>query len=43
MTNWDSYIKEMATLLRPGGWIEVHDYAQIWYKHGEVCSGDWKW
>lgn len=43
MTNWDSYIKEMATLLRPGGWIEVHDYAQIWYKHGEICSGDWKW
>ena len=43
MTNWDSYMKEMTTLLRPGGWIEVHDYAQTWYKDGEVCSGDWKW
>lgn len=43
MTNWDSYIKEMATLLRPGGWIEVHDYAQICYKDGEVYGGDWKW
>ena len=43
MTNWDSYIKDMATLLQPGGWIEVHDYAEIWYKNGEVCSGDWKW
>ena len=43
MTNWDSYMKEMTTLLQPGGWIEVHDYAQAWYKEGEVCRGDWKW
>ena len=43
MTNWDSYMKEMATLLRTGGWIEVHDHAETWYKDGEVCSGDRNW
>ena len=43
MTNWASHIREMATLLKPGGWMEVHDYADVWFKDGRVCSGDWKW
>ena len=21
----------------------MHDYAQVWYRHGEICSQDWKW
>ena len=23
--------------------MEVHEYADVWFKDGEVCSGDWKW
>lgn len=46
MTQWQSYVSQMATLLRPGGWLEIHDYAEIWYSAKEsdrVISGDWKW
>lgn len=43
MTSWASHVCEMAALLKPGGWMEVHDYAQVWFKDGEVCSGEWKW
>ena len=32
MTDWQGYVKEMAELLRPGaGWLEVHDYAEVWF------------
>ena len=43
MTNWASHIDEMAALLKPGGWLEVHEYADVWFKNEEVCSGDCKW
>ena len=46
MTQWQSYISQMANLLRPGGWLEIHDYAEIWYSTNEsdqVISGGWKW
>ena len=36
----------MTNLLRPGGWLEIHDYAEIWYstqESGRTISGDWKW
>ena len=34
----------MVTLLKRGGWIEVHEYADVWFKDGEeVCSGEWEW
>ena len=36
----------MAALLRPGGWLEIHDSAETWYSAKEsdrVISGDWKW
>ena len=50
MTNWPGYIKQMTRLLRPGGYVEVHDYAYLWYKESSkpneddrLISGDWKW
>lgn len=43
MTHWQRYIQQMARLLRLGGWIEVHDYAAVWYRDGIVISEDWQW
>lgn len=46
MTQWQSYVSQMATLLRPDGWLEIHEYAFIWYNTKDsdrVTSGDWKW
>lgn len=46
MTDWQSYVLQVTHLLRPGGWLEIHDYAEIWYSAREsdrVISGEWKW
>ena len=43
MTDWPGYILDMAKLLRPGGWFEVHDQAYPWYIGDHDCSPDWKW
>ncbi|CAD6592904.1 MAG: hypothetical protein ASARMPRED_006786 [Alectoria sarmentosa] len=44
MTDWAGYMRDtVAPLLKPGGWVEVQDLDYVWYKHGHVCSGEWKW
>lgn len=50
MTDWPGYIRQMAKLLKPGGYLEIHDYAEIWYKRSspsgeddQNLSKDWKW
>lgn len=45
MTDWPGYIQQMAPLLRPRGYIEVHDYAKTWYKAGsdQPISLGWEW
>ncbi|MCJ1375965.1 hypothetical protein MMC20_007203 [Loxospora ochrophaea] len=43
MTKWPAYVQEIATLLRPRGWMEIHDYTYEWWKNGEACDGDWQW
>ncbi|KAL8987746.1 MAG: hypothetical protein Q9169_008657 [Polycauliona sp. 2 TL-2023] len=43
MTDWPAYIRDMASLLRPGGWMEMHDLSNDWYLHGTHCSEDWEW
>ncbi|KAL8828362.1 MAG: hypothetical protein Q9191_002632 [Dirinaria sp. TL-2023a] len=40
MTDWPGYIRQMIKLLNPGGYLEIHDYAEIWYKDRQYCSGD---
>ena len=32
MTDWPDYIRQMAATLRSGGYLEIHDYADIWYR-----------
>lgn len=44
MTHWATYMREtIATLLKPGGWVEVQDLDYVCFKHGRVCSDGWKW
>ncbi|KAL8634949.1 MAG: hypothetical protein Q9228_007512 [Teloschistes exilis] len=43
MTDWPGYVRDIVTLLRPGGWVEMHDFALDWYLHGSYCSGEWEW
>ena len=50
MTDWPNYVKLMTRLLRPGGFMEIHDYAYIYYKRSsqsgeadKVISNDWMW
>ena len=51
MTDWPGYVQRMTRLLRPGGYMELHDFAEIWYKEstqpgeeeGHIISSDWQW
>ena len=50
MTDWPGYIRQMVNLLKPGGYLEVHDYSEVWYKRSSSpderdkdVSKDWKW
>lgn len=46
MTQWQSYISQIAALLCLGGWLEIHDYAHVWYNAKEpdrIISRGWKW
>ena len=50
MTDWPGYVQRMARLLCPGGFLEIHDYAELWYEQSaqpdeedHFISGDWKW
>ena len=46
MIDWQSYISQMTTLLRPGGWLEIHDYAEFWFNTKDsdrAISAGWKW
>ncbi|KAL8896445.1 MAG: hypothetical protein Q9207_007702 [Kuettlingeria erythrocarpa] len=43
MTDWAGYVRDMVSLLRPGGWVEMQDFSLEWYLHGSRCSQDWEW
>lgn len=43
MTDWAGYVRDMVSLLRPGGWVEMQDYSLDWYMHGSNCSEEWEW
>lgn len=44
MTDWPAYVKRAYELVRPGGWIEVHDLHWNWSdKNGKVISDDFAW
>ncbi|KAL8821791.1 MAG: hypothetical protein Q9191_007240 [Dirinaria sp. TL-2023a] len=43
MTDWAGYIRGAASLLKPGGWLEVQDYNMDYYLLGEHCSSSWGW
>ena len=42
MSDWQSFLKTEYSLLKPGGWAEVHDLAWDWYgADGTVVSDEW--
>lgn len=43
MTDWEGYVREMASLLRPGGWVEMQDFSLVWYLNGNPVSEEWHW
>ena len=43
MTDWMGYVRDIASVLRPGGWVEIQDVDLDWYLHGSCCSGEWEW
>ncbi|EME84274.1 uncharacterized protein MYCFIDRAFT_100904, partial [Pseudocercospora fijiensis CIRAD86] len=44
LTDWPGYINKSFQLLKPGGYLEIHDIDFIWYDgSGKVISDSWKW
>lgn len=43
MTDWQRYIETAASMLKPGGYLEVQEVEPNWYMEGEVVSEDWEW
>ncbi|KAL8675487.1 MAG: hypothetical protein Q9168_000188 [Polycauliona sp. 1 TL-2023] len=43
MTDWPGYVRDLVSLLRPGGWVEMQDFSLDWYLNGARCSQDWQW
>lgn len=44
MPDWPKYIQTSFSLLKAGGFMEVHDLDWIWYgKDGQVISDEWPW
>lgn len=44
MADWRGYVRDMASLLRPGvGWLEIQDLALDWYLDGSLVSDSWEW
>ena len=43
ITDWPGYVRDVFSLLKPGGWAEMQDAAYVWYSDGKVCSEDWAW
>lgn len=44
MSDWQSFLNAEYDLLKPGGWVEVHDLAWDWYDaDGAVVSDEWSW
>lgn len=43
MTDWPGYVRDMASLLRPGGQLEAQDFVVEGYLYGDCCSVDWEW
>lgn len=37
MTDWPGYVRDVASLLKPGGWAEMQDYVLKWQLHGQPC------
>lgn len=44
MTDWPGYVSSIFSLLKPGGWLEMHEHDLIFYdKSGKVISSSWRW
>ena len=45
MTDWPGYIRDVFKMLKPGGWVEMQDFEEMFYLRGEKLEGrtEWRW
>lgn len=43
MTQWPLYVTQVASLLKSGGWAEMHEFDRRYMQDGEPVDGSWKW
>lgn len=45
ITDWPGYVQDIYDVLKPGGWVEIEDYAMdLFYRDQEIVPReDWEW
>lgn len=44
MTDWQGYVNQIAAMLKPGGYVEMQDFALEWLDtNGRPCDAEWEW
>lgn len=43
MSDWPGYIQSVFDVLKPNGWMEIHDPDWVYFKEGQSISDEWPW
>lgn len=47
MTDWEGYVRDVFKMVKPGGWVEMQDYEEMFYINGKPVDidrfGPWRW
>lgn len=43
MSDWPGYIQRVFDILKPDGWVEIHDFDWAYFNEGKNISDGWLW
>jgi hypothetical protein len=45
MTDWPGYVRDVFKIVKPGGWVEMQDFEEMFYLHAEKLEDEeeWRW
>jgi trans-aconitate methyltransferase len=45
MADWPGYVRDVFAIVRPGGWVEMQDFEEMFYLHGKKLEDEpeWRW
>jgi ubiquinone/menaquinone biosynthesis C-methylase UbiE len=45
MTDWPGYVRDVYRMVKPGGWVEMQDFEEMFYLRGVMLEDEagWRW